>query len=227
MAKSANGSTRGGEVLKQMRLDILAGEFKPGERLKFPLLTERYGVSAGLLKEALSNLVDMGFATMQPHLGYTVVPLSAEGLGELTQARLAIEPMVFGMAVERATVEWESQILAAHHVLEHTQLDTAPHRHTVGDEWASAHAHFHATLLLSCGNSRLMNFAVKLRDEAELYRRWSVSLPSSMDRDLDAEHRGLMEAALNHHPEQAVHRLAEHISLTTSILVREMNEATL
>jgi DNA-binding GntR family transcriptional regulator len=218
MAKSGTGATRAEDLLNQLRLDILSGHLTPGQRLKFSEMTTHYGVSSGLLKEALSNLVEMGLATVQPNQGYSVVPLSAESLAELTEARIRIEPMVFGLSVANATLEWESQLVAAHHVLEHTPLEGAQGSHTVSDEWADAHAEFHRTMLAACGNSRLLAFAIKLRDEAELYRRWSVSLTHDSHRDQAAEHRSMMEAALARDQERAVRLLADHICLTASLL---------
>jgi DNA-binding GntR family transcriptional regulator len=221
VAKSGTGATRAEDLLSQLRLDVLSGHLAPGQRLKFSALTTQYGVSSGLLKEALSSLVEMGLATAQPNQGYSVVPLSAESLAELTEARLRIEPMVFGMSIANATIEWEGQLVAAHHVLERIPMESAPESNIVSDEWADAHGEFHRTMLAACSNSRLLAFAIKLRDEAELYRRWSVSLTHHSHRDLAAEHRGMMEAALDHDQERGVRLLADHICLTASLLVRD------
>jgi DNA-binding GntR family transcriptional regulator len=57
-----------------------------------------------------------------PHIGFTVTPLSAEALTELTQARLEIEPLVLGLSIEAGDLAWEAQAVAAWHVLERTPL---------------------------------------------------------------------------------------------------------
>jgi DNA-binding GntR family transcriptional regulator len=74
-------------------------------------------------------------------------------------------------------------------------------------------------LLAGCGNRRLQEMALKLREEAELYRRWSVSLGYEPARDVAGEHRALLEAALARDPELAAERLVDHISHTARLLI--------
>jgi DNA-binding GntR family transcriptional regulator len=61
--------------------------------------------------------------------------------------------------------------------------------------------------------------ALKLREEAELYRRWSVSLGQEPKRDIAGEHRALLDAALARDPKLAAERLTEHISHTARLLI--------
>ncbi|MEZ5730370.1 MAG: GntR family transcriptional regulator, partial [Burkholderiaceae bacterium] len=48
------GSTRAGDVFRKLRDDIIACDLKPGDRLRFEALKDRYGVSYSTLREALS-----------------------------------------------------------------------------------------------------------------------------------------------------------------------------
>jgi plasmid stability protein len=54
--------------------------------------------------------------------------------------------------------------------------------------------------------------------QSERYRRLSVPV-AKHDRDLEAEHRGIMEAALARDANRAVQLLTEHLSATTRILL--------
>jgi DNA-binding GntR family transcriptional regulator len=109
--------------------------------------------------------------------------------------------------------------MAAHHVLERTPLRTAEDPDRLSDEWAAAHADFHRALLEGCDNRRLLDMALSLREEAELYRRWSVSLGGEPDRDLAGEHLALRDAAVARDPAEAGRLLADHIEHTAGLLI--------
>jgi DNA-binding GntR family transcriptional regulator len=53
--------------------------------------------------------------------------------------------------------------------------------------------------------------------QSERYRRLSVPAESKR-RDLDAEHRALMEAALDRDANRATRLITEHLNLTTEVL---------
>lgn len=218
MARSTHG-TRADDTFAAMRADILAGRLCPGEKLKFPELATRYGVGVGVLREALTRLVEQDLVRSQPHQGFQVTPLSAEDLTELTAARVAIECLVLRMSLAEGDTPWESDLVAKHHTLERTPQydDDDPER--VSDAWSRAHADFHHTLLAGCRNSRLLSIANSLRDSAELYRSWSQQLSRHPGRDVVAEHRTLMELALARDTEAAVEALAWHLGHTTEILL--------
>jgi len=203
-------------VHAQMRADILAGVHPPGERLKFAELCERYAASVAVVRESLTRLVEQSLATSEPRIGFRVAPLSLEDLLDVTATRSDIEGLALRYSIERGDVEWESRLVAAHHLLERTPLLTDDGPERVSDEWEAAHAAFHAALLDGCGSPRLLCMTQSLRDASELYRRWSQTLEK--DRDVAAEHRGLLDAALARDADLAVTRLREHFARTAQIL---------
>ena len=210
--------TRAGRVYAELRADILAGRQPPGTRLPFAELTARYQASMGVVREALTRLAAEGLVDSEPQYGHRVMPLSAADLNHLTDARRAIETLVLGQAIEHGGVAWESEVLAAHHRLERTPQMAAGDPGRLSEDWITAHAAYHDTLLSGCPNPRLLAIAGSLRDAAELYRRWSVALARS-DRDVAAEHRGILDAVLAHDAGKATTALAEHIQNTTNVLL--------
>ena len=211
MAKTLTG-TRVDEVQQRLRSDILAGRLRPGDRLKFPALCEQFKVSAGVVREALSRLADQGLVRMQPHQGFQVTPLSYDDLRELTSARIAIETMVFRLSVEHGDLEWETGTVAAHHMLARTPAEDPEDPSRPNEAWDEVHAAFHEALLSGCPNRRLLDIAMRLRAEAELYRHWSLSLRNDTHRDAAGEHLQLMEAAVARDADLAVERLTAHIA---------------
>jgi len=225
MAKTLTG-TRVDDVQQRLRSDILAGRLRPGDRLKFPTLCEQFKVSAGVVREALSRLADQGLVRMQPHQGFQVTPLSYDDLRELTSARIQIETMVFRMSVEQGDLEWETGTVAAHHMLARTPVQDPDDPSRPNEAWDEVHAAFHKALLSGCPNRRLLDIAMRLREEAELYRHWSLSLRNDNHRDAAGEHQQLMEAAVARDADLAVERLTAHIAAPAERLLA-MNGAPL
>lgn len=213
---TATPTTRAGAVYEQIRADILRGRLQPGQRLRFVELTERYSVSQSVVREALTRLAEQGLAVALPQQGFRVVTLSRSDLDELTEARKELECLVCRYAIERGDMHWESALVAAHHLLAATPAATADGE--ANPEWDDAHERFHRALLDGCGNSRLLEVALSLRESAALYRHWSGHLGNDRDRDMAAEHRGLLDAALARDAHLAVERLAAHIERTSAAL---------
>ncbi|MEU9334038.1 FCD domain-containing protein [Streptomyces sp. NPDC048290] len=224
MAERANRpgegtGTRTDGLYDVLRADILGGRLTPGSRLKFPELVARYGTSVGAAREVLARLAGEGLVRNQPRKGFTVTPLSHADLLELTQARAEMESLVLRLSIREGDMRFEADAVAAHHLLERTPLlDPADPSHPT-DAWVAAHAAFHQALLAGCGNRRLRETALALRDEAELYRAWSVAFGGAPRRDVTAEHRQLLEYTVARDEGRACELLRTHISHTANVLI--------
>jgi DNA-binding GntR family transcriptional regulator len=211
--------TRAENAFQELRGDILAGRLLPGQRLQFNELSSRYATSVGVLREALSRLVEQSLVISEPQQGFRVVPVSPEDLRDLTAARVEIETMVLRRSLAAGDLAWESRLVAAHHVLDGTpQLDAGDSRQ-VTEEWTAAHAHFHEVLVEACPIRRMREIATSLRDASELYRRWSRHLGGEDERDILGEHVALLNAALARDVELATTLLAQHIEYTTNAVL--------
>lgn len=214
------GSTKADRVFDGLRGDILAGRLRPGQRLLYTELCDKYSTSTGVLREALLRLSEQGLVAGEAQRGFRVVPLSPADLRELTEARCELETLTLRLSMTSGDIDWESRLIGAHHRLARTpQLDVDdPDR--LGDAWVSAHEDFHAALLDGCANLRLTSMTATLRASAELYRRWSVPLGRESGRDVPAEHAGILEAAVGRDIPRAVDLLGQHIRRTTEILLQ-------
>jgi DNA-binding GntR family transcriptional regulator len=211
--------TRAERIHASLRADILTGRWLPGQRLPFADLGTRYSTSVGVLREALSRLVEQGLVQAEPQLGFRVTPVSLADLIDLTNTRIDIETMCLRHAITHGDLAWESRLVAAFHTLAHTPELASTQPATVNEDWATAHAAFHAAVLDGCPSRRLREIATSLRDASELYRRWSRHLGSEDTRDIAGEHRALRDAVLARDMEGAELALAKHIQYTTAALV--------
>jgi DNA-binding GntR family transcriptional regulator len=207
-------------VYENLRSDILGGRLAPGEKLQFARLVEQYGGSIGVIREALQRLVEQGLVHSEAQQGFRVVSISQEDLADLTDARCAIEGLALRMAVDAGDVQWESEIVGAHHVLSRAPQFADAGSGEFTEEWADAHRRFHLALIRACPNRRILGMAEGLRDSAELYRRWSATVGQDRDRDLAAEHRELLDLCLERQSESAQAALEKHLRRTSAPLLR-------
>jgi DNA-binding GntR family transcriptional regulator len=210
--------TRAEEVYTRLRADILAGRMLPGAKLRFADLMERYDCSTSVVREGLTRLAEQGLVQSEPQHGFRVTPLSDDDLEDLTTARCELEGLVLRLSIEHGDIAWESEIVAAHHALDRTPMESEGDAALMSEEWTQAHSRFHAALIAACPNQRLRNMALSLRDSAELYRRWSRPIGHDEDRDVPGEHRALMDAALQGNISEAVRLLEDHLRRTTRAL---------
>jgi DNA-binding GntR family transcriptional regulator len=215
-------ATRTEQVYELLRSELLNGVLHPSQKLKMVELTERFGVSQSVVREALTRLTEQGLLIATPQRGFRVRDLSVEDIGELTETRIQVESLALRLAVERGDLQWETGILAAHHRLERTPVTRDDG--TVSEDWSVQHRDFHQSLLAGCGNRRLESVVNSLRDSAELYRRWYWVLTDDHQRDLAQEHRQLKDLALARDADRAIAVLTAHIDRAPSLLIAYARE---
>jgi DNA-binding GntR family transcriptional regulator len=205
------------QVHADLRDAIMRGSHAPGAPLKPQDLAKQHGVSLAVVREALVRLVGDGLADRLPNRGFAVPEFTDRRWQEITEARLAVEPVVLRVAVERGDLDWETRVRAAHHRLARTPPFEDGDGEHYSEAWAEAHRLFHRALLEGCGNAILLEVFDRMWAASELARRFSAR--RNADRDHVGEHRRLEEAALARDADAAVAVLRQHLALTASGLV--------
>ena len=201
-----------------LRADLLACRILPGSRLKIQELCDRFSVSLGAIREALSRLTSEELVVAEPQRGFSAAPISTADLRDLTMVRIEIEGLCLKRAIAMGDVGWESRLVAASHRLSRTpeRAESDPTRSN--DGWADAHAAFHLALIEGCASPWLMRLHSLLYAQSERYRRLSVPL-AGQERNVAQEHQDILEAALGRDTERALDLLAAHLAVTTEILL--------
>lgn len=226
MANGPSGVTRTQQVFDELRGAIVRGDYAPGAPLRLQELSDQYGVSMSVVREALTKLSERHLVVAAPNVGFRVVDVSPEDLGDLVDMRVQFEGLALTRSIERGDLDWAARVISAHYVLENTPFLREDGLGTT-DEWAEAHVAFHAALGSACESPRLLAYTRMLRDAAELYRQISGST-GERDRDVAGEHRVLMELATTRQSEAARAALEEHLMRTARPLLgaaAEMNPA--
>ena len=218
LTSAAPGATQADQAFEFLLTEILSCRLAPSARIRINEIALRLSVSLGSVREALSRLTGEGLVVPQAQKGYTVAPVSKEELTDLTSTRIAIEQLCLRHAMEQGDLEWETAIVGAFHRL-HRIAERDPCDETILNEvWSRSHGQFHLALVVGCRSPSLLRIRANLYAQSERYRRLSLPLRRT-DRDVDAEHRALMQAVVDRSVDKACACIAEHLRRTTDILL--------
>ncbi len=221
MAPRTDNATLAETVYNNLRDELLRGEHAPGSKLHIGETAARHGVSPSVLREALNRLAERGLIVAMPQRGFTVAELSVDDLRDISRARTLIEGMALRESIEHGDLGWESDVLAAHHRLQHTRVTNPDGR--LNTMWSEAHREFHHVLLAGGPSKRLTSIADDLRDCSELYIHWAWVLAHDEHRDVAGEHRTLADLTLARDADRAAAALVSHIEHTTEVLIEHVN----
>jgi DNA-binding GntR family transcriptional regulator len=206
------------DVYERLRADLLACRLRPGVRLKIGELCKALQVSLSAVREALSRLTSEGLVIAEPQRGFRAAPISAEELRDLTAVRAQIEGLCLDRAIAAGDVAWEAQLVAAFHRLSRTPEREPDDAQRMSEAWSTAHAAYHEALVGACDSPWLLRLRGLLYAQSERYRRLSVPL-AEIERDLNREHQAIMTAALDRDAPRARALMADHLELTTRVLL--------
>jgi DNA-binding GntR family transcriptional regulator len=93
------------QVAERLRMAIVTGHFKPGERLIERELCDMMGVSRTSLREALRELQADGLITLKPNKGMTVAVLTEETARSIYEVRRMLEGLAARLFAKHATTK--------------------------------------------------------------------------------------------------------------------------
>lgn len=211
----------------RLRQDVLAGVLKPGARLTVKELADRYDAGAIPLREALSRLSSTGFITAEDQRGFRVTEISEEEVLDIQTQRADLECIALRKSIEAGSVQWEVDLIAAHHRLAHIQSKLEGQPLASNPEWEAQHCDFHLQLVRACGSKWLLRFIETLIEHSSRYRQIGAYAIAGAEvrRDISGEHKAILDAALARDADLACALLRAHYRATTRAVV-ELIEKT-
>lgn len=183
--------------------EIISGELKPGQRIIENSLTRRLDVSQAPVREALRELVVMGFLESIPYKGTTVRSFSQEELCEVYLVRAALESLGARLAAARITSDDQKTL---QDILDR-MVDEA--RRGALRETARLNTEFHETILIISGNKMLHNLWKSMQ-----FGYWTLLTTIMSGQDLEAlahRHEAVLEALMSKDPEKARQAMQHHL----------------
>ncbi|HEX5844438.1 MAG TPA: GntR family transcriptional regulator [Pseudomonas sp.] len=144
------------QLYQQLRDALLAGRFRPGERLKIRDLAAAWGTSPMPVRAALQRLVAEGALESEPQRSVRVPAMTRERFQQLFEVRLSLE----GLAVELAA----TRIGAAEMALLQgciERMETALEQRDV-QAYLADNSQFHLCLYRACANPILLRMIESL-----------------------------------------------------------------
>ena len=89
------------EIVDIVQREIIAGHFRPGQRLVERELIQRFGVSSIPIREALQELENRGLVVRRHNCGCSVIQLTPHDAARICELRRVLEPKVMEWAAER------------------------------------------------------------------------------------------------------------------------------
>ena len=206
-------ATQSEEAYRQIRSDIIRGQFIAGEKLRIESLRKQYGIGPTPLREALNRLTADGFVLAEGQRGFITAPLTADDLEDVTQMRVLLENRALERSIENGGDDWEARLVAAFHHL--SLIESAAGERNL-DEWERRNTEFHHTLISACHSRWLKRFANILYDQHRRYRH--LARAHLGNRDLHAEHQAIYDAALARDVKKACEANEAHIMGTVETL---------
>lgn len=216
--RPAERGTLASSVYEKLRNDIMAGELKPGERLRSDLLRDRYEVGNSPMREALNRLAADGLVSREDQKGFRVADASRDALLELVKTRCWMEEVAVRQSIANGGTEWEEQLVLSFHRLSRTPRSSSEGGYANNPDWELRHRDFHLSLISGCGSKWLIGFCDQLNDQAERYRQLAVKKAYPKRNELD-EHREIFDAAIDGRADDAIARLNAHYSRTVDIIL--------
>jgi DNA-binding GntR family transcriptional regulator len=201
------------QARRVIRASITAGELRVGEIYSTAYLTNRLGVSATPIREALLDLAGDGLIEIVRNKGFRILVLGEDDLDNIYQVRTMLEVPSVGILARQAAIDNMAELRRlAREIDEH-----ARHADLVAN--LATDRIFHLRLLAQLGNERLVEVVGRLRDQtivgvSELLERLrlldSAQLVKRMDQ-AGQDHMMLLEAISRHDSAKAERIMHRHL----------------
>jgi DNA-binding GntR family transcriptional regulator len=193
-----------GDQVKEYVIDaITSGEFQPGDRVVASTLARQLGVSQAPVREAIRDLVLLGFLETEPFKGPSVRSFSRKELCEVYTVRAALESLAARLAAPRLTQE---DVRSLQCTLD-KMIQAARERDA--EEMIRLDNEFHAAILCLSDNSLLNQLWQTLQ-----FGYWTIVTTRRAEYDLEElarRHEDLLAALKTRNPQKAAMAMQHHI----------------
>lgn len=194
------------EIAETLRDEIIAGIYKPRERLIEEELSDRFFVSRTPIREALKQLESAGLVTIEPYKGAFIADKDLNEIRDIYELRCVLEALTTELAVPHVTTDIINQMQQALDRME-AYIDA---NEKMG--FARENERFHNLILAQCPNKVAVKEVNSLLEMTAAFRRLSWRTASSMRASMTG-HQNILNAIRVGDAEAAGQYAARHIRL--------------
>ncbi|MEU5849710.1 GntR family transcriptional regulator [Saccharopolyspora shandongensis] len=197
-------------VYEAVKAMIMDHEIKPGERVGIDAIARTLDVSPTPVREALSRLTADGLVTKRSLAGYRATELlTPQGLEELFEMRLLLEPRAAALAAENCDDEHLDRI---EELLERMRaVPYSGERYAGYGDFAALDQLFHDTIAEAGGRRLLADAVQRLHSHLHIFRLGGIAGAGQLTV---AEHDRILRALLRRNPDRAFGAMTEHLTLS-------------
>ena len=194
------------EIAETLRDEIIAGIYKPRQRLIEEELSEKFFVSRTPIREALKQLEAAGLVTIEPYKGAFISDVDLDEIRNIYELRCVLEGFVTAQSVEHLNPEILAQLRGC---LERMNMCVE-----TGDTtgFAAENVSFHTILYERCPNKVAVQFVQNLLDRTAAFRVLSWRTIGGMKKSMEG-HQRIYEALVAGDAKAAQKHAAQHIRL--------------
>lgn len=211
--------TRSVSITDTLRSSILAGEFRPGERIYEVSLSEQLKVSRTPIREALKVLAGESLLDYTPNRGYHVREYSVDDIVQAYEIRAALEGLAAKRAAQLGMAEQERAIVEAalrdgEHLLNKSRLSAVDR-----NQYGIINAAIHSAIHTACQSRMLRDMLRQSQQIAPSSHRNVIAFELSDVRRRHDDHHRIYEAILCRDSGRAELLMRDHVeSIKVSLL---------
>lgn len=202
-------------VFKTLRMEILTGKLKPGERLMEIRLADRLGVSRTPIREAMRKLELEGLVTMIPRRGAEVARITVKSLSDVLEVREALDALAIELACDRVTAD---ELKALKDACDYFKQVTKSGDAT---KIAKADVIIHDIIVKASKNDKLVQMVNNLAEQMYRYRFEHIKDASQHPRLIE-EHEVIYESLLARDKQKAAKAVKKHIDNQEAAIMRQL-----
>jgi GntR family carbon starvation induced transcriptional regulator len=214
-------STQADKVTRLIFEDIIGSGLSPGERLKPEMLSERYGVGLSPIREALFRLTADGMVQGGGYRGFAVPEISIDELLDIANVRAELSCLALRESIRCGDDKWEVGVITAYHSIERIPAALHEDREAFANLWENRNWIFHEALEAACESPWMKHFISLTAVHTRRYRSRFFNYDED-SRVAQAEHKAIMDAALDRDADTACSLMKEHVLSR----VRALKQAT-
>jgi DNA-binding GntR family transcriptional regulator len=207
------------QVTNAIRVAIVTGGFKLGEKLSEAALAQQFGISRTPVREALKQLQQEGLVEIIPRVGTCVTKPTEKEIYELFVVKEALEGLAAGLLAQRGEVRELAELEKALQDMEEVVKTGDTHR------YVEANDRFHDAIMRGSDNSKLQ-FHFNLMINQLPYKRFvylTLDQPQRINKSVE-EHRKVYEAIKTKDFRIAEQMMREHVNASRSKLMQIIND---
>jgi DNA-binding GntR family transcriptional regulator len=205
-------------VYAELKLNLLEGAYRAGERLRVETLGEELGVSKQPVMESLRRLSVEGLVVITPQVGCSVVSYDQDEVADYFQLVAALDGEITAMAAVRRTsadIEQLREVSARiGALLDETSLEARAHGYRV------LNRDFHGLIHASAGTEIVRSVGGSMMDRCDFFINSStpVSPLGAALAERQTEHEEIVKAIADRDAEAARVAASRHISRTVDLI---------